>query len=263
MRRSLACEAAFAGAGFRTAFFGVTVSPRTAPGIATGDDGIHKGYSPRRAATAREDTVIQEIPSTRRRSARAAGARLGIKLGGHQDRSELLGSLHVCRPPQCPGGHRPLGAGRPARGVVAAQAIWAVVLFGIFQTSLSGLSVWALYIGSAGKTSVLTYTMPFWLLLIAWPVLGERVRGVQWVAVGLAMGGLLLVLDPWRGNDLTAELLAIGAGLSWAIASLVYKIARRRQPLDLLSFTAWQSLFGSVPLVVAALFTSSRGPTWR
>ncbi len=148
-------------------------------------------------------------------------------------------------------------------GSLRPRPFRAVLLFGFFQTSLSGLSVWALYIGSAGKTSVLTYTMPFWLLLIAWPALGERVSGMQWVAVGLAMAGLLLVLDPWRGNDLLAELLAIGGGLSWAIASLVYKIARRSQPVELLSFAAWQSLFGSVPLIIAAAFTASRGPTWN
>ena len=31
--------------------------------------------------------------------------------------------------------------------------------------------------GGAGRTSVLVFTMPFWTLLIAWPVLHERVRG--------------------------------------------------------------------------------------
>ncbi len=148
-------------------------------------------------------------------------------------------------------------------GSLRPKPFRAVVLFGFFQTSLSGLSVWALYVGSAGKTSVLTYTMPFWLLLIAWPVLGERIRGLQWVAVGLAMSGLLLVLDPWRRYDLAAELLGVGAGFSWAIASLVYKITRRHQTVDLLSFTAWQGLLGSIPLIIAAVLTADHAPTWN
>ena len=123
--------------------------------------------------------------------------------------------------------------------------------------------MWALYIGSAGKTSVLTYTMPFWLLLIAWPVLGERIRGTQWVAVVLALAGLLFVLDPWGLHGLAAGLLAVAGGLSWAIASVLFKIIRRRHQVEILSFTAWQGLLGSIPLIVAAFATATHGPTWN
>ena len=140
---------------------------------------------------------------------------------------------------------------------------WMVAVFGFFQTSLSGLPVLALYLGSAGKTSVLTYTMPFWLLLLAWPVLGERIHGVQWVAVALALAGLLFVLDPWGLQGLTAGLLAVFGGLSWAVASVLFKIIRRRHQVDLLPFTAWQGLIGSIPLIVAALLTADRAPVWN
>ena len=149
------------------------------------------------------------------------------------------------------------------RGSLRPQAFWVTAVFGLFQTSLSGLAVWALYLGSAGRTSVLTYTMPFWLLLIAWPVLGERIRGIQWAAVVLALAGLIFVLDPWGLEGLAASLLAIGGGLSWAIASVLFKLIRRRHEVDLLSFTAWQTLLGSIPLIVVALATAPQGPTWN
>jgi drug/metabolite transporter (DMT)-like permease len=148
-------------------------------------------------------------------------------------------------------------------GPLWPKPFWPVALFGIFQTSLSGLSVWALYLGSAGKTSVLTYTMPFWLLLIAWPALGERIRGTQWVAVVLALAGLLFVLDPWGLHGLEAGLLAVGGGLAWAIASMLFKIIRKRHQVDILSFTAWQGLLGSIPLIVAAFATATHGPVWN
>jgi drug/metabolite transporter (DMT)-like permease len=149
------------------------------------------------------------------------------------------------------------------RGPLLPKPFWLTALFGVFQTSLSGLSIWALYIGSAGKTSVLTYTMPFWLLLIAWPLLGERIRGAQWLTVGLSLAGLILVLTPWRMHGLEAGLLAVGGGLSWAIASVLFKVIRKRHPVEILTFTAWQGLFGSVPLIVAALATATHGPTWN
>lgn len=142
------------------------------------------------------------------------------------------------------------------------QAFWWTVLIGIFQTSMSGLMYWAISMGSAGKTSVLNYTMPFWLLLIAWPVLGERIRGVQWVAVACAFGGLIFVLDPWRLNNIWAGLLAVGGGICWAVGSVLLKIFRKKHDVNVLSFTAWQALIGSVPLAIVAVFTDKAGPTW-
>jgi drug/metabolite transporter (DMT)-like permease len=46
-------------------------------------------------------------------------------------------------------------------------------------TGSVGFSTWALESGAAGKTAVLVYTMPFWVLLLAWPILAERIRGLQ------------------------------------------------------------------------------------
>ncbi|MEI6450918.1 MAG: DMT family transporter, partial [Actinomycetes bacterium] len=77
------------------------------------------------------------------------------------------------------------------------RAVGFTIVIGLLQTTgFVGLLIWALQSGGAGKTSVLTYTMPFWLLLLAWAFLGERLRGTQWLAVGLALAGLLLVLSP-------------------------------------------------------------------
>jgi drug/metabolite transporter (DMT)-like permease len=148
-------------------------------------------------------------------------------------------------------------------GSLRPKILWWTALFGLFQTSLFGLSVWALYLGSAGRASVLTYAMPFWLLLMAWPVLGERIRGLQWVAVVLALAGLVFILDPWRLRGLWASLLALGGGLAWAIGSLLFKIIRKRHEIELLSFTAWQALLGTLPLIVVALLVDKEGPTWN
>jgi drug/metabolite transporter (DMT)-like permease len=39
------------------------------------------------------------------------------------------------------------------RGPFRPRPFWLLTLFALFQTSMSGVSVWALYLGSAGKTS--------------------------------------------------------------------------------------------------------------
>lgn len=148
-------------------------------------------------------------------------------------------------------------------GLSRPKAFWWTVLFGIFQTSMSALTMWAVYLGTAGRTSILTYTMPFWALMIAWPVLGERIRGLQWAAVVLGLAGLVFIIDPWGLQGVKATLLAVGGGLSWAIASVLFKIIRKRHEVELLSFTAWQALIGSIPLVVIALIVDDTGPVWN
>ena len=128
-------------------------------------------------------------------------------------------------------------------------------LLGFLQTAgFTGLSQWALVVGATGKTAVLAYTMPFWILLLAWPLLHERLRGSQWLAVSIAFGGLILVLEPWRSQaSLASELLAVSSGLAWAASAIVAKKMRARFQVDLLSLTAWQMLFGAIVLVIVAL----------
>jgi len=137
------------------------------------------------------------------------------------------------------------------------------MLIGLLQTTLFvGFVITALADAGAGKVSVLTYTMPFWLLLLARVFLGERLRSAQWLAVALAFAGLVLVVRPWELEQASSGLLTVLGGLSWAAAALVVKLMQRRHTVDVLSLTTWQMAFGSVPLVVAAILTYSGGPEW-
>jgi drug/metabolite transporter (DMT)-like permease len=146
---------------------------------------------------------------------------------------------------------------------VRPQALGLTILFGLLQTGgFVGLIMWAVSIGGAGKVSILAYTMPFWLLMLAWPILGERVRGLQWAAVIFALAGLVAILGPWNMRGLESSLLAVAAGFVWALSSVVVKIMRRKHDIDLLNLIAWQGLFGSIPLIIVALFTATRGVEW-
>ena len=143
------------------------------------------------------------------------------------------------------------------------RALALTCLIGLLQTTgFVGLTMWALSSGGAAETSVLVYTMPFWLLLMAWVVLSERLGRLQWLAVALAFCGLILVLSPWHLSGLESSLLAVAAGFVWAASAVVAKVLQRRREVDLLSLTAWQMLLGSVPLIVIAFATASRAPVW-
>ena len=133
----------------------------------------------------------------------------------------------------------------------------------LLQTALfNGLATAALTVGGAGKVSVLVYAMPFWLLLLAWPLLGERLHGLQWPAVALAFAGLILVVRPWDIGGALSGVLACAAGLSWAGAALLVKLLQRRTHCETLSLTAWQLLFGCLPLLALGLVLEGGSTEW-
>jgi drug/metabolite transporter (DMT)-like permease len=138
------------------------------------------------------------------------------------------------------------------------------IALGFFQTTgFVGLISWSLTAGAAGKSAVLAYTMPFWMIAFGWPFLDERLRGWQWPAVGLALAGLVLVLEPWNGGaTLTSSVLALAAGASWGVSVIIFKKIPVESRDDLLSLTTWQMFYGVVPLVAAALIVPERPIDW-
>jgi drug/metabolite transporter (DMT)-like permease len=128
--------------------------------------------------------------------------------------------------------------------------------FMIFQT-------WALVEGGPGKTAVLIFTMPIWTLLLAWPILGERVRGKQWLAAASTLGGLLLIIEPWDMHaSLFSKFLGLMAALCWATGTILIKRLRGQTPVDLLTLTTWQMIFGAMPLVLLALVVPEQPTVW-
>ncbi len=141
----------------------------------------------------------------------------------------------------------------------------STILLGILQTTgFTGLIMWALASGGAGKVAVLCFTMPFWVMVLAWPMLGEKIRGIQWLAVLLSTCGLMGIVEPWNFHgQIFSNALAVCAGISWALAVILAKRLHQRAPdMDLLSFTAWQMLFGSLPLVALAFLVPAPPIVW-
>lgn len=140
-----------------------------------------------------------------------------------------------------------------------------MLALGLLQTcGFTGLLIWALVQGGAGKTAVLSYTMPFWVMLFAWPMLGEKVQGWQWLAVAFALFGIVLIFDPLHiKSDGFSMFLALCSGISWAISAIVSKKLHKRAPhLDLLNITAWPTLLGSLPIIILALILPAPPIQW-
>ncbi|MBI4695361.1 MAG: EamA family transporter [Gammaproteobacteria bacterium] len=139
-----------------------------------------------------------------------------------------------------------------------------LIVLGLVQTSgFVGLSMWALVEGGVGRTAILVFTMPFWMLLFAWPMLGERPRGAQWIGVALAAAGLLVILQPWHmSGSVFSKVLAVVSGAAWALGSVMVKRIQYRAPMDLLGLTTWQMLFGAVPLLLVHWLSPEHAIVW-
>lgn len=147
---------------------------------------------------------------------------------------------------------------------IRPKAIWSTFCIGVLQNvGFIGLATYALVNGGAGKTAILTYTMPFWLLLLAWLVLGERLSRIQWIGVALSFSGLIFILTPFSSTSgILSKGLAILAGFSWAVSAVATKKLQQKMQIDLLSFTAWQMLFGFLPLALVNVFLQFPAVNW-
>jgi drug/metabolite transporter (DMT)-like permease len=145
------------------------------------------------------------------------------------------------------------------------QFPWPYLWLGLFQTTgFLGLVTWAIVTAGVGKISVLAYSMPLWVALLAWPILGERLRAAQLVAVGLAMLGILCIFDfVHAGRSIFGDALALAAGISWAIGTIIAKrLQQRERDVDLLSMTTWQMFAGGAALVIVASIVPGHATHW-
>ena len=140
-----------------------------------------------------------------------------------------------------------------------------MILIGLCQTAaFQGLEQWALVSGGAGHVAMLAYTMPFWAVLLAWLLLGDKPTGRHWLGLALAAIGLLCIIEPWHtlGSPLSTT-LAVTGGLAWAAGTVLSKRMFRRHAPSVLNLTAWQMLVGGVALGIVALAVPQRSIEWN
>jgi drug/metabolite transporter (DMT)-like permease len=140
-----------------------------------------------------------------------------------------------------------------------------LLLVALAQTlGFQALVQWALVDGGAGRTALLAYTMPFWVVLLAWWLLRDRPSRWQWASLALAFAGLLFLLEPWKGmGGSQSTLLAIAGGLCWAVGTVLSKRMFQRGEARVLQLTAWQMAVGTVGLVLVALAVDERPMEWN
>ncbi|WP_292358761.1 DMT family transporter [Mesorhizobium sp.] len=116
------------------------------------------------------------------------------------------------------------------RGIKLFQADGTLVA-GIVAGVLFGVEFLFLYVGleytTVARNTLLVNIMPFWVLIGGHFLLGERITTRKLTGLVLAFCGLVAVFIDGivAGNNatLTGDLLSLGAGILWALTSIVIK----------------------------------------
>ncbi|MDQ3747178.1 MAG: DMT family transporter [Acidobacteriota bacterium] len=66
----------------------------------------------------------------------------------------------------------------------------------------------------------LSNTVPVWVTLLAWPVLGQRPGGRVWAAIAVGLAGIVLIQKPEAAGDRLAALLALGNALTTSVSMI-------------------------------------------
>jgi len=127
-----------------------------------------------------------------------------------------------------------------------------ILQIGLFMTLINlGLSHVA-----AGRSSVLVYTTPLWVVPISVFFFHEKTNLIKWLGFIFGLAGIAILFNPLAINWSNQQAL-IGNGalllaaLSWAISILCARYMRwPHSPLQLIS---WQLLMGTIPVILLAV----------
>lgn len=124
---------------------------------------------------------------------------------------------------------------------------------------------------SPGLASIVVQAQVFFTIGLAIVLDKEKVLAHQWVAVALAVGGMVLIAVRGGGDATVLGLtLALLSAFCWALGNIV---GRAAPGVNMLAVVVWSGLFAAVPLFIASLllegpeaisagFTAAGPATW-
>jgi drug/metabolite transporter (DMT)-like permease len=110
------------------------------------------------------------------------------------------------------------------RGLVHWPGLWALALAaGLTNVGFN----WAVTIGDVVRVVLLFYLMPAWVVILAWPLLGEKPTAASLMRLALALAGVVIVLKtsdaPWPWPASMADWLALMGGAAFALTNILLR----------------------------------------
>ena len=110
------------------------------------------------------------------------------------------------------------------RGLLKPSLLWLLML----ASGLTNVGFnWAVTVGDVVRVVLLFYLMPGWVVLLAWPLLGEKPTAGSLFRLTLAFAGVMIVLktpgSPWPVPESLADGLALMGGFSFALTNVLLR----------------------------------------
>jgi O-acetylserine/cysteine efflux transporter len=114
----------------------------------------------------------------------------------------------------------------------------------------------------AGRTAILANTTTMWVIPLSLIFLHERIPPRRWMAAGLGLAGVVVLMSPWAidwtsRNVLVGHAFLLGAALAWSVAIIVTRAARPRS--SMFELLPWCFAVGTVVLSPLLLWHAPHG----
>jgi len=139
----------------------------------------------------------------------------------------------------------------------------AVVMVGLFQlAAFFAFAHLAVAWVPAGRTAVLANTTTIFIVPLSLLVLHEPIPARRWLATGLGIGGIVVLMGPWAidwtsRRTMIGNAFLLGAALSWALAIITVRRAPPRS--SMFELLPWCFLVGSLALAPLVVWEAPHG----
>ena len=137
------------------------------------------------------------------------------------------------------------------RAATRSRHIWTHALRAILLVAEICLMVWSYTLIGLINAHAVFAACPLIVVALSGPLLGERISGLRWLAVGLGCAGVILILQPGGEVFSWPALLPLASAFMFAL----YSVLTRLTTLDEPSFPAlfWPPIIGGVVITVVGL----------
>jgi drug/metabolite transporter (DMT)-like permease len=120
---------------------------------------------------------------------------------------------------------------RTVLGVVRTPQVGPQIGRSVLLMLSTVLNFLALAMMPLADVSAIIFTTPLLVAGLAILLLGERVSARRWLAIGLGLGGALVIVQPGAGVGMLGALLAFGCAVAYALYQISTRLMREAEPL--------------------------------
>lgn len=135
----------------------------------------------------------------------------------------------------------------PWRGLMAYGLLIGVGQFGLLFLAMNGHI-------TPGLASLVIQTQVFFTIFLSMRLTGERVRPLQWLALGVAAAGIGVIVAHTDGSTTLAGLgMILLAAASWSAGNMVARAPAQSANVNAVAYVVWSGIFAAVPLLLLSL----------